>query len=118
MAKRLIFFILIFYSYSASAQYYAEGEIMGYVHAGLGKILPVFSKETVAQTIHAVKHNDGKMYKVKRIYTDSEVTITGTNECLVRPTTEDPIYLGRLEDGKFSELKVVYLKFRCTKQSG
>jgi hypothetical protein len=118
MAKRLIFFILIVYSYSASAQYYAEGEIMGYVHAGLGKVLPAFSKETVAQTIHAVKHNDGKMYKVKRIYTDSEVTITGTNECLVRPAAEHPIYLGRSEDGNFSELKVVYLKFRCTKQSG
>ena len=117
MMKRLIFFILIFYFHSVSAQYYAEGEITGYVRTGVGKILPAFSKETVPQTIHGVKHRDGKIYKVKRIYADSDVTITGTNECLVRPTKDDPIYLGRSEDGVFSELKVAYLKFRCTKQS-
>lgn len=118
MIRRSVFFLLVLCSQSALAQFYAEGEIIGYVHTGIGKIFPTFSKETVPQKIYAVKYYDGKMYKVKRIYADSDVTITATNECLVRPAHGDPIYLGRSEDGAFSELKVVYIKFTCTKQSG
>jgi hypothetical protein len=119
MTKKHIFFILIFCSQAASAQYYAVGEITGYVKAGIiGKVLPAFSKEIEPHKIHALKHEDGKTYKVKRIYADSIVTVTGTNECLVRPKEEYPIYLGRTSEGAFEELKVEYIKFRCTKQSG
>ena len=118
MTKKIMLSLLILCSQPVSAQYYAEGEIMGYVHSGIGKILPAFSKETVPQKIHGVKHHDGKIYKVKRVYSDSTVTVTATNECLVRPTEDDPIYLGRTIDGGLDELKVIYLKFRCTRQSG
>jgi hypothetical protein len=116
--KSILCVLVLCCSQSASAQYYAEGEIMGYVHTGIGKMLPAFSKEVAAQKIHAVKHHDGKMYKLKRIYADSAVTVTATNECLVKPTDEDPVYLGRSSDGHFEELSVQYIKFRCTKQSG
>lgn len=116
--KSMLCVLVLCCSQSASAQYYAEGDIIGYVHKGIGKILPAFSKETAAQKIHAVKHHDGKMYKLKRIYADSTVTVTATNECLVRPKDEDPIYLGRSTDGNFEELNVQYIKFRCTKQNG
>jgi hypothetical protein len=118
MTKKIMLSLLILCSQSASAQYYAVGEIMAYVPSGIGKILPAFSKEKVPQKIHGVKHDDGKIYKVKRVYSDSAVTVTATNECLVHPTEDDPIYLGRKSDGGFDELKVSYLKFRCTKQSG
>ncbi|MEN9757448.1 MAG: hypothetical protein RL755_1635 [Pseudomonadota bacterium] len=118
MTKKHIFFILMICSQAASAQYYAVGEMTGYVKAGIGKILPAFSKEIEPHKIHAVKHEDGKMYKMKRIYADSIVTVTATNECLIRPKEEYPIYLGRTSEGAFEELKVEYIKFRCTKQSG
>ena len=119
MIQKSIVCVLFFcFSQAASAQYYAHGQVMAYVPTGIGKILPAFSKETEAKKIHAVKHHDGKMYKLKRVYPDSAVTVTATNECLVRPTDEDPIYLGRSSDGAFEELSVKYIKFRCTKQSG
>ena len=118
MIKKTIIFIILFCSQAASAQYYAVGEMTGYVKAGIGKILPAFSKKTEPHKIYGVKHEDGKMYKVKRIYADSVVTVTGTNECLVRTKTKYPIYIGRKSNGVFKELKVQYIKFGCTKQGG
>jgi hypothetical protein len=91
MIKKNILFILIFCSQSVSAQYYAVGEITGYVKPGIGK---------------------------RMLYADSIVTITDSNECLVRAKTKYPIYIGRKSNGVFKELKVQYIKFGCTKQGG
>jgi hypothetical protein len=118
MIKKNIFCILLFCSQSVSAQYYAVGEITGYVKAGIGKIIPGISNKTEPHKIYGVKHEDGKMYKVKRIYADSDVTVTDSNECLVRVTTKYPIYIGRKSKGGYKQLKVQYIKFGCTKQGG
>ena len=118
MIKKNILFILIFCSQSVSAQYYAVGEITGYVKPGIGKRMLPHSKETEPHKIYGVKHEDGKMYKVKRIYADSDVTVTDSNECLVRVTTKYPIYIGRKSKGGYKQLKVQYIKFGCTKQGG
>lgn len=116
MIKKNIFCILLFCSQSASAQYYAVGEITGYVKAGIAKGMFLNSKQTEPHKIYGVKHEDGKIYKVKRIYADSIVTVTDSNECLVRAKTKYPIYIGRKSNGVFKELKVQYIKFGCTKQ--
>ena len=118
MIKKNIVFILIFCSQSVSAQYYAVGEITGYVKASIGKRMLPHSKETEPHKIYGVKHEDGKMYKVKRIYADSIVTVTDSNECLVRAKTKYPIYIGRKSNGGYKQLKVQYIKFGCTKQGG
>lgn len=118
MINKNILFILIFYSQSVLAQYYAVGEITGYVKSGIGKRILSHSKETEPHKIYGVKHEDGKMYKVKRIYADSIVTVTDSNECLVRVKTKYPLYIGRKRNGVFKELKVQYIKFGCTKQGG
>jgi hypothetical protein len=100
---------------SAFAEYYANGEIIGFVHSGIGKYLPMFIKPT-QKIVHSVKQQDGKIYKMKRVFKNSEVTINPQGECVVHPDHE-PTLLSMTPEGYFEELhNVIYLEFTCYKE--
>ena len=96
------------------AEYYANGEIIGHVQSGIGKYLPKFIKPT-QKIVHSVKQADGKIYKIKRVFKDSDVTINPQGECIVHPDHE-PILLAVTPEGNYEELhNVLYLEFTCYK---
>lgn len=116
--KRITLFyaLLIAHATPATAEYYAAGDIYGYSYNAVGKVLPHFGKLS-AEKIYAIKHSDGKIFnKVRRVYHNSEISLTPQNECVFRPRHNDPIYLGRHSDGSYNELKVGYIKFECVKR--
>ncbi len=98
----------------AFAEYYAKGEIIGYVHSTLGDLFPKLMKPT-QKIVHSVKQKDGKIYKMRRIFQDSEVELNGQGECIVHPDHE-PTLLSRTPEGNYEEITVNYIKFICIKE--
>jgi hypothetical protein len=114
MKKITLIIFLMLISSNSFAEYHAEGEIIGYVTNSLAKFFPSLVKNE-QKIVHAVRQKDGKIYKIRRIFQDSEVQLNGQGECIVHPDHE-PILLGKAEDGHYEELNVKYLKFLCVKE--
>ena len=110
----LLALLMMLFTSNAFAEYHAEGEIIGYVTNSLGKFFPSLFKPE-QKIVHSVRQKDGKIYKMRRIFQDSEVELNGQGECIVHPDHE-PILLGQTPEGHYEELHVKYLKFLCTKE--
>ena len=111
----LLWLITFIYTTPVKAEYYAHGDIYGYTYDFIGKMVPHFGKLS-AQKIYAIKHSDGKIFnKLNHIYQDADIEVTPQNECIFRPNDEHLVYLGRKSDGSNEELKVIYLKFECSR---
>lgn len=114
MKKITLIVFLTLFSSNTFAEYHAEGEIIGYVSNSLAKYFPSLIKNE-HKIVHSVRQKDGKVYKMRRIFQDSEVQLNGQGECIVHPGHE-PILLSQTEDGHYEELNVKYIKFLCVKE--
>ena len=114
MRKITLLCLLIFSISPAFAEYYANGEIIGYVHSGIGKYLPKFIKPE-QKIVHSIKQSNGKIYRMRRVFKDSEVTLNPQGECVVHP--DDTLtYLSMTPEGHYEDLHVLYFEFTCVKQ--
>ena len=113
--KKILFLILsISYTHSAFAEYYAQGDIIAYEHSTLRDLFPSMMKPT-QKIVHSVRQKDGKVYKMRRIFQNTEVTLNGQGECVVHPDHE-PILLSKTNEGIYEEVHASYLKFLCVKE--
>ena len=114
MKKITLIVFLTLFSSNTFAEYHAEGEIIGYVSNSLAKYFPSLIKNE-HKIVHSVRQKDGKVYKMRRIFQDSEVQLNCQGECIVH-TGQETILLSQTEDVHYEELNVKYIKILCVKE--
>lgn len=130
----VIISLMLTVSQPALAKYYAKGEIIGYAHGSIGKFFQAFITAS-PRKLFAMQGEDGKIYKIPRVYPDSNVETLGGNRCIVRTKISNdsanllingivaavnsyrqPVFLGKNKEGDYEELDVEYLSFECIKR--
>ncbi len=105
----------------AHADYCAVGEIKGHVCKG-------FIIESCKNVrVDAVKDNNGKLYTVKKCYSDVSEYSEGQGRCWINTKSKgggffswgsnaatQPEFLHQDEDGDYEEIDAEYLTFKCT----
>ncbi len=122
MKISIILYVLLLSSFSANAEYCATGVIKGNICSGF--ILE--SCKTVK--IDAVKGENGELFSINKCYSSVSEYSKSKKLCWINTKSKgggalswaansltQPDFLHKNESGKYEELDVEYLVFKCTK---
>ncbi len=125
MASRyaLIGLILTFVSGMAHAEYIVTGDVRGNVCSGF------VIKSCEFRKLSAVKGDDGKLYELAKSFGSVDEYKSGINTCWIHTkstnlgliswginTIRQPVFYEKTKLGKYEELDVDYVVFKCLKK--